>query len=172
MQNTAVDVVIKANHPDTTKYLVDVLKDENEYARRAAVEVLNEIGTPKSVKHLLEAIKDDDWWVRSRAADALGKIGGPKVVEAVLALVKDEDEEIRRSAIEILNQTKDERAVEPSDRGDARQGLVGERTRDRCAGGDRQQARRAAPASRCCRATPRAPSRSWCGRSASSATTR
>jgi len=30
---------VKANHPETIKYLVDVLKDENEYARRAAVEV-------------------------------------------------------------------------------------------------------------------------------------
>src|SRR5580704_368305 len=45
VQNKAVDVVIKANHPDTVKFLVDVLKDENEYARRAAVEVLNVIGS-------------------------------------------------------------------------------------------------------------------------------
>ena len=44
VQNKAVDVVVKANHPDTVKYLVEVLKDENEYARRAAVEVLNAVG--------------------------------------------------------------------------------------------------------------------------------
>ena len=44
VQNKAVDVVIKANHPDTMRYLIDVLKDENEYARRSAVEVLNEVG--------------------------------------------------------------------------------------------------------------------------------
>ena len=88
-----------------------MLKDENEYARRAAVEVLNVVGTSKSVKYLLEVIADSDWWVRTRAADALGKIGGPKVVDAVLALIKDENQDIRRAAIEILNQTKDERAV-------------------------------------------------------------
>jgi eukaryotic-like serine/threonine-protein kinase len=111
VQNRAIDVLIKANDPDTIKYLIDVLKDENEFARRAAVEVLNEIGDPKSVKFLLEAIKDDDWWVRSRAGDALGKIGGPKVIDAVLELVRDRDDNIRRAAIEILNQTKDERAV-------------------------------------------------------------
>ena len=93
------------------KYLVEVLKDENEYARRAAVEVLNAVGTSKSVKYLLEVIADSDWWVRTRAADALGKIGGPRVVDAVLTLVKDENQDIRRAAIEILNQTKDERAV-------------------------------------------------------------
>jgi eukaryotic-like serine/threonine-protein kinase len=112
VQNKAIDVVIKANHPETIRYLIDVLKDENEYARRAAVEVLNEVGDAKSVKFLLEAIKDSDWWVRSRAADALGKIGGPKVIDAVLQLVRDKDEDIRRAAIEILNQTKDERAVD------------------------------------------------------------
>ncbi len=111
VQNKAVDVVIRANDPETIKYLIPVLKDENEYARRAAVEVLNEIGNSKSVKDLLEAVADDDWWVRSRAADALGKIGGPKVVEAVLHLVGDEDEDVRRAAVEILNQTKDDRAV-------------------------------------------------------------
>ena len=44
---------IKANHPDTIRYLIDVLKDENENARRAAVEVLNEVGNAKSVKYLL-----------------------------------------------------------------------------------------------------------------------
>jgi serine/threonine-protein kinase len=104
-------VVVRANDPDTIKYLVEVLKDENEYARRAAVEVLNAIGTAKSVKFLLEIIADSDWWVRTRAADALGKIGGPRVVEAVLELIRDENQDIRRAAIEILNQTKDERAV-------------------------------------------------------------
>lgn len=93
------------------KHLIEVLKDENEYARRAAVEVLNSIGTAKDIKHLLQAIKDDDWWVRTRAADALGKIGGPRVVDAVMELIRDEDEDVRRAAIEILNQTKDERAV-------------------------------------------------------------
>ena len=40
--NKAVDVVVHANHPETIKYLVEVLKDENEYARRAAVEVPDE----------------------------------------------------------------------------------------------------------------------------------
>jgi tRNA A-37 threonylcarbamoyl transferase component Bud32 len=104
--------MIKANHPETIKYLIEVLKDENENARRAAVEVLNEVGNANSVRHLLGALKDSDWWVRSRAADALGKIGGPKVIEAVLQLVQDKDEDVRRAAIEILNQTKDERAVD------------------------------------------------------------
>ncbi len=110
VQNKAVDVLVKANHPDTVKFLVTALKDESEYARRAAVEVLNEVGNENSVKELLEAIKDDDWWVRSRAGDALAEIGGPKVVDSVVKLISDEDEEVRRTAIEILNATRSDRA--------------------------------------------------------------
>ncbi|MBT8089154.1 MAG: HEAT repeat domain-containing protein [Gammaproteobacteria bacterium] len=112
VQNKAVDVLVKANHPDTVRYLVNALKDESEYSRRAAVEVLNEIGDVNSVKDLLDAIKDDDWWVRSRAGDALAEIGGPKVVDSVVTLINDKDEDIRRTAIEILNATKDQRAVD------------------------------------------------------------
>ena len=110
--NRAIELMIRARHPQTVQHLVPILTNESEYARRAAVEVLNEVGDANSIKHLLEAIKDSDWWVRSRAADALGKIGGPRVVDAVLVLVRDPDEDIRRTAIEILNLTKDERAVE------------------------------------------------------------
>jgi len=110
VQGKAVDVLIKANHPDTVQFLVTALKDESEYARRAAVEVLNELGDEESVKDLLSAIKDDDWWVRSRAGDALAEIGGPRVVDSVVKLIGEEDEEIRRTAIEILNSTKSDRA--------------------------------------------------------------
>ncbi len=47
VQNKAIDVIVKANHPDTVRYLIEILKDENENARRAAVEVLNEVGNAK-----------------------------------------------------------------------------------------------------------------------------
>ncbi len=112
VMNKAADVIISLNHPDTIKYLIPALKDENEFSRRAAVEVLNEIGTTESVKYLLEAVADEDWWVRARASDALARIGGRRVVDAVLELIKDQDENIRRAAIEILNTCKDKRAVD------------------------------------------------------------
>jgi HEAT repeat protein/tRNA A-37 threonylcarbamoyl transferase component Bud32 len=110
--NQAVDLIIGLAHPDTVRHLLPPLKNESEYARRAAVEVLNELCDTNSAKYLLDAVKDEDWWVRSRASDALAKIGGPKVINAVLRLVNDDDESIRRAAIEILNSTKDERAVQ------------------------------------------------------------
>ncbi|MDH3768852.1 MAG: HEAT repeat domain-containing protein, partial [Gammaproteobacteria bacterium] len=111
VQNKAVEVLIRINHPDTVQHLIGALKSENEYSRRSAVEVLNEVGDSNSVKILLDALRDDDWWVRTRVTDALSKIGGPRVVDAVLQLIKDPDEDIRRAAIEILNATKDERAA-------------------------------------------------------------
>ena len=37
VQNRAIDVLIRANDPDTIQHLIPLLKDENEYARRAAV---------------------------------------------------------------------------------------------------------------------------------------
>jgi HEAT repeat protein/tRNA A-37 threonylcarbamoyl transferase component Bud32 len=110
--NKAVEVIIKLNHPETVKYLIPALKDENEFSRRGAVEILNEIGTTNSVKYLLEAVADEDWWVRSRASDALARIGGPRVVDAVLELIRDKDPEVRRAAIEILNTCGDKRAVD------------------------------------------------------------
>jgi serine/threonine-protein kinase len=112
VQSKAADVLIRINHPETVRYLLPALKDESEYARRAAVEVLNEVGNESSVKDLLKAIQDDDWWVRSRAGDALAEIGGPNVVDCVVKLIGDDDEEIRRTAIEILNSAKDPRAVD------------------------------------------------------------
>ncbi|HUL80517.1 MAG TPA: HEAT repeat domain-containing protein [Gammaproteobacteria bacterium] len=112
VMNKAVEVICRANHPETAKYLLPALKAENEFSRRAAVEILNEIGTTHSIKYLLEAVGDDDWWVRSRASDALARIGGPRVIDAVLELIKDKDENIRRSAIEILCTCRDKRALD------------------------------------------------------------
>jgi serine/threonine-protein kinase len=112
IQNRAVDVIVKQRHPDTMKHLVEVLKSESDFARRAAVEVFNEIGDQESIKDLLSALGDDDWWVRARATDALARIGGPRVTTAVLALISDKDESVRRCAVEVLNATKDERAVQ------------------------------------------------------------
>jgi serine/threonine-protein kinase len=112
VMNKAVEVIIQVNDPETAKYLIDALKAENEFSRRAAVEILNEIGTTHSIKYLLEAVADEDWWVRSRASDALARIGGPRVVDAVLELINDKDENIRRAAIEILVTCRDKRAVD------------------------------------------------------------
>ncbi len=144
VQNKAIDVVIKANDPDTIRYLIEVLKDENENARRAAVEVLNEVGNAKSVKHLLEALKDSDWWVRSRAADALGKIGGPRVIEAVLRAHPRQGRGYPPRRHRDPQPDEGRAGGRFAHPGYPRSGLVGERAGGRCAGGDRQQARRAA----------------------------
>jgi eukaryotic-like serine/threonine-protein kinase len=112
VQNRAVDVIVKQRHPDTLKHLVEILKSDSDFARRAAVEVLNEIGDQEAIKDLLTTLGDGDWWVRVRATDALARIGGPRVIDAILGLINDKEETVRRAAVEILNTTKDERAVQ------------------------------------------------------------
>ena len=144
VQNKAIDVVIKANHPDTIKYLIEILKDENENARRAAVEVLNEVGTASTVKHLLErpqgqrlvgaqprrgCARQDRRAEGDRgraAADPRQGRGHPPLGH------RDPQPDEGRA-----------RRGQP-DRRDPRHGLVGQRARGRCAGRNRQQARRAA----------------------------
>ena len=172
VQNKAIDVVIRANDPDTIKYLIPVLKDENEYARRAAVEVLNEIGNAKSVKELLEAVSDDDWWVRSPRRGCARQDRRPEGRRSRAATGRRPGRRHppRRGRDPEPDQGRSRRR--PPHRGHQGQGLVGQRTRRRCAGRNRQQARGAAPASKCSKPRPRDRCRWWCARSAASATTR
>jgi serine/threonine-protein kinase len=93
--------------------LLDVLRDESEYVRRAAVEVLNQVATTEAIQDLVRAMRDEDWWVRVRAADALGTLGGEKVVDAVCHLLSDPDDFVRRYAVEVLNSVPSQRAVGP-----------------------------------------------------------
>src|SRR6266404_727785 len=111
--NRAIDVVIKANHPDTIRYLIEVLKDENENARRAAVEVLkvidavlqlvrdkdedirraaieilNQTKDERAVESLIHATRDSDWWVSERAVDALAEIGSKRAVPRLLEMLQ------------------------------------------------------------------------------------
>ena len=102
VMNKAVDVICRANDPETAKYLIDGAEGRERVRRRAAVEILNEIGTTHSIKYLLEAISGRGLvgaHARGRRARA---IGGPRVIDAVLELIKDKDENMRRAAIEIL----------------------------------------------------------------------
>jgi serine/threonine-protein kinase len=88
VQNKAIDAVIRANDPDTIKYLIPVLKDENENARRAAVEVnrCNATRSRNCSKRYPMTTSGG-----SRAADALGKIGAQG--RGCQTLVGDQDED-------------------------------------------------------------------------------
>ncbi|HET9886527.1 MAG TPA: protein kinase, partial [bacterium] len=113
VHTAAIDVLTHFGDVRAVSHLIDVLKDESEYARRGAVEVLNQVATPDAVRDLVTALRDEDWWVRVRAADALGSLGGDKVVEAVLELMDNPDDFLRRYAVEILNTVPDRRSVDP-----------------------------------------------------------
>ena len=169
--NRAIDVVIKANHPETMRYLIEVLKDENENARRAAVEVLNEVGNAAVGQ------------VPARVAQGQRLVGAQPRRRRARQDRRPEGD--RRGAAAGARQGRGhpprrDRDPQPDQGracgrlahpGDPRQRLVGERARDRCARRDRQQARRAAPDGNAADAGERqGDCRSWCARSASSAT--
>ena len=155
------------------QHLVGVLRDENEYARRAAVEVLNEIGNAEA-RQVPAAVHQGRRLVgpQPRAPMRSARSAARKVIDAVLQLVRDKDEDVRRAAIEILNQTKDERAVGYLIEATRDNGLVGERARRRCARRDRQHASAARALEMLLDTTDEVAAGRWCARSASSATPR
>jgi HEAT repeat protein len=53
------DALGKIGDPQALPALLEALKDENGYVRRAAAEALGEIGDPQAVPALLEALKDE-----------------------------------------------------------------------------------------------------------------
>jgi HEAT repeat protein len=131
-----------ARDPDTIKHLLEVLKDENEYARRAAVEVLNEIGDAKLGEvpargHQGRRLVGAQPRRPTRSARSAARRSSTPCSQLVATRTRTS----AARAIEILNQTKDERAVDLLIDSTKRQGLVGQRARGRCARGDRQQAR-------------------------------
>ena len=172
VQNKAIDAVIRANDPDTIKYLIPVLKDENEYARRAAVEVLNEVGNAKSVKELLEAVSDDDWWVRSarrRRARQDRRTQGRRGRAAAGRRPGRRHPPRRRSRSSTRPRTTAPSAISsrpPRTRTGGSANAPWMRS-------PKSAASAPCPAcSKCSKPPRRAPCRSWCARSAGSATTR
>ncbi len=157
VQNKAIDVVIRANDPDTMQVPDRRCSRTRTNTRAAPRSKCSTRSARRSRSSTCwKSIADDDWWVRSRAADALGKIGGPKVVEAVLAAGRrrGRGHPSRRDRDPQPDQGRSRR--QPPDRGHQGQGLVGQRARRRRAGRNRQQEGGAAAASRCCSRRTRA----------------
>ena len=55
--------------------MIEALKDDSKYVRKAAAEALGEIGDKVAVPVLIETLHDTNKYVRRAAANALGRIG-------------------------------------------------------------------------------------------------
>ncbi len=139
VQNKAIDVVIKANHPDTIKYLIEILKDENENARRAAVEVLNEIG---NAEHRQAPARRAQGQRLVGAQPRRRRAGQDRRSEGDRGRAAADPRQGRgHPPLRHRDPQPDEgraRRRQP-DQCHPRHRLVGERARRRCAGRDRQQ---------------------------------
>ena len=123
--------------------LIEALKDEESYVRRAAASILGKISDTRPVEPLIETIKDKYIEVRMSSIRALGQIGderaikpliktlkdksnevhnvstkalvkiGKPSVDAIIDLIEDQDSKIRKSAIRMLGQIRDKRAIQP-----------------------------------------------------------
>jgi hypothetical protein len=68
---------------DAVPALVDGLRHENIWVRRASARALGKIGAPEAVKPLIGSLHDRNKWVRNSAIIALRKIGTPEARRAV-----------------------------------------------------------------------------------------
>ena len=145
VMNKAVEVICKANDPETAKYLFPALKSENEFSRRAAVEILNEIGTTHSIKYLLEAVS------RRGLVGAVARIGRARADRRVARRRRGARPHQRQGRGHPPRRRRDHRGLprqtraRSADRGHAGLRLVGLRTRGRCARRDRRREGAARP---------------------------
>jgi HEAT repeat protein len=107
--------VVSPAHADSTKDLVEKLKDKDSTVRRNAADALGQNGDKEAVPALIKALGDEDLFVRRFAAQALGKIGpdAKDAVPGLAKLVKDEHKQVAEAAAEALGKIGGNAAVKP-----------------------------------------------------------
>lgn len=100
-----VDLPGRAGDP-----LVEALRDNDGFVRRAAVEAIGRRNDPDDTQLLLEALSDRDDYVRLEAMYALKDRMSPDMRrDALVRACSDEDGGVRRKAIDTLAELGDER---------------------------------------------------------------
>jgi len=112
IRKRAVDALVEIGKP-AVEPLLQVLRDESDYAKCYAALALSRIRDSRAVGPLIQALKDKKVVVRTAAAEALGEIGYKMAVEPLLQLLKnDKNEFVRNGTIKALGEIRDSRAVE------------------------------------------------------------
>jgi HEAT repeat protein len=91
--------------------LTELLKDDDEWVRRAAAWALGKIGpeAKTATPALTELLRDK--WVRQTAASTLGNIGpeAKTAIPALTELLQDTDKDLGKTAAEALQKIKEEK---------------------------------------------------------------
>lgn len=102
-------------YADSTKELLDKLKDKDATVRRNAADALGQNADKEAIPALIKALADEDLYVRRFAAQALGKIGpdAKDAVPGLSKLVKDEHKQVAEAAAEALGKIGGAAAIKP-----------------------------------------------------------
>jgi hypothetical protein len=104
--HTAAADALEERGVEAVPALIEVLGNENDWARRVAATMLGEIGpeAAEAVPALVDALDDDVRPVRFEAAVALGNIGPAArgAVPALIQILRNEDGELREVAVHAL----------------------------------------------------------------------
>ena len=91
--------------------LVNELKNDTSFNRRAAAEALENVDDPRTTQPLLAALRDEDPTVRVSAIHALGKATTAEVWPKLVALFRDREACVRLAAAEVLARRADQALV-------------------------------------------------------------
>lgn len=95
------------DRPIVIEFLLDVIDEENIYAREFAAEKLGEIRAVEAIEKLKSILQDEDDFVRLSAALALSKIGTKEALDALEFSLNDSNEKIRQVARAIYPNNKE-----------------------------------------------------------------
>lgn len=100
--------------PGTVPWLLNTLKDANDWERLIAAIALGHANDLRAVDPLLTLLCDDTAIIRCGAAAALGNLGDPRAIDSLLAAFDDPDVDlwVRCSAVYALGKIDDPRCVD------------------------------------------------------------
>ena len=103
-----INILSRFKRPEVKNILVEQLKDQNKYIRKAAIEgLLNMDADGVDIELVCSMLHDPDFEVQGKAVDLVIHLRHPDTVKHLIAALKDESEFARRCAVEVLNEIAD-----------------------------------------------------------------
>lgn len=93
-----VDVMSRVCGPEARSFLVEALRDDEDWVRIRAMEALVECRAGEHIQPIVEMLEDTNQLVVIKAIAALGRMGGQVAFKALLSQVNSEDPEIQAAA--------------------------------------------------------------------------
>mgnify|MGYP001166005695 CR=1 FL=1 len=87
-------------------YLIETLKDPEEWTRKSAAKALGLLGAKEAVAPLKQLLDDASFTIRKNAIRSLGQIGGSEAMESLLRVSAGQDEVVAHLAKEALENLK------------------------------------------------------------------